>query len=116
MKLSLNMTACFHQERRQYHFIQLVPISDSSCIFNLFDRTAVHATKYYCSTHSIHVRSIEIVSYDLGNQSLPLMNIYIGNCISVIETVVISFLFLPFTTKVKMQIKKKKGILLKKSV
>ena len=45
MKLFLNITACFHQERRQYRFIQLVPISDSSCVFNLFDRTVGHATK-----------------------------------------------------------------------
>ena len=33
------------------------------------------------------------------------MNIYIGHYISVIKTVVISFIFLPFTTEVKMQIK-----------
>ena len=57
------------------------------------------------STHSIRIKSIEIVSYDLGNQSLPLMNIYIGYYISVTEIVVILFIFLPFTTEVKMQIK-----------
>ena len=33
------------------------------------------------------------------------MNICIGHYISVIETVVISYIFLPFTTEVKMQIK-----------
>ena len=63
--------------------------------------------------HSIRVKSFEIVSYDLGNQSLPLMNIYIGHYISVIETVAISFIFLLFTTEVKIQIEKAKGQFIK---
>ena len=41
------------------------------------------------------------------------MNIYIGHYISVIETVVISFIFLPFTTEVKMQIKQATGQFMK---
>ena len=63
--------------------------------------------------HSIRVKLIEIVSYDLGNQSLPLMNIYIGHYISVIETVVISFIFLLFTTEVKIQLEQAKGQFIK---